>query len=151
MCVYAFKTKRDERRLSLQYITTGEAVQGALKRIQNVVVARTVQEMYLGRFILREVVSNGLGGISPVHVSDSYSHIQGRAQCNDVDVIALLEHRLHFLQDRTDEGYLIKRISYGHISTGKLINRSGLVLDSHYSHQLIAHHLNDRKIHLTPS
>nr|CAD7264621.1 unnamed protein product [Timema shepardi] len=58
---------------------------------QNVVVTGTIQEVDSASAALWEVVSDHLRALPSVHVADSDADVEGRAQRNDMDVVALLE------------------------------------------------------------
>nr|CAD7413957.1 unnamed protein product [Timema poppensis] len=68
-----------------------------LDDVDNVVVTGTVQEVDSASAALWEVVSNHLRALSSVHVADSDADVEGRAQRDDMDVVALLVHRFHLL------------------------------------------------------
>ena len=57
-----------------------------------------VQQIKLWFRVFREIVGDHLGGVVSVHIHDTDGHAEGGRQRYDVDVVALLSHRLDLLR-----------------------------------------------------
>uniref|UniRef100_A0A8W7PIK5 WD repeat-containing protein 55 homolog n=1 Tax=Anopheles coluzzii TaxID=1518534 RepID=A0A8W7PIK5_ANOCL len=96
-----------------------------------IVMPGTVQQIDVRLEAVREIVSNHLVPIAPVHVLDPHARIQRRADGDDVNVVRLLVHRFHLL---------VAELHDRNVPVDKVLIKVGLLLQMARGDQAQIHH-----------
>lgn len=65
--------------------------------VDDVIMTWPIKDTYTGRTVLRKVVRGGLLLVAPVQIHNTDGHLCYARESDNVNVVALLVHGLHFM------------------------------------------------------
>lgn len=95
------------------------------QRVQDIIVARAVQQEHSGGLVLRKVVVIAVCLMGPVHVLHPDPNLQGWGQGNDVNVVTLSSHWLHLLQQQWQSPIVTSTCT---APTSTLVTKSSVII-----------------------